>query len=833
MKFTQVVNKATERYRGKVYDFTVEQSHSYNVDGLAVHNSGAGSLVNYLLGITKVDPLKYDLIFERFLNPDRGHMPDIDSDFGPSKSSMVFDHLNELYGEEKCCNIITFNLSQARLILRDVARVFEVPQAEVDAVSKVVDDGAKTFDEVMAAPKIQEFFKKYPEVPRHCRRLFGIPRHTGQHPAGIAVLPFPVVDVIPTQRAKDTTAGNVYQLAQWPKEACEEAGALKLDVLRLADLELLDSQVRLIAEYYGFTFSLADVPLDDEATWDLLCRGDTFHVFQFESPIGRRVLAQVRPRDLDDLAACSAFIRPGASGIEAFVEAKRNPSKRRLYHPRLDALLAKTHGAIVFQEDILNLISTLLGISFGRADIYRRALEKPDKPKNKPLVAEFKDLCVTEGVRQGFPVEVCERVLRDIIDNSGYSFNKSHAVTYSLISYWSAWIKTHFAPAFYASLVNEVESEQLNELLTEARRVGVAVLPPHLNRSGKGGLLERREGGWGLRVGLGVINGFGDKTIDAVLAERDKGEFTSVNDVARRAPKAIADPVVSIGALDGLPVELETPALRDSGLDLERLNCRTETRVIRGEDGEEAERTLLYLSPAQLRAWFRHYLPISRETIKYERRYVVSRDYVKGAVLDEYEGVLEFDKEGLVVVYEHDLPRLGLTPGSEGVSGTSRTKVTEFSTAYDKPLRALVLGFEDVVGAKEDAVVTYVQQMEAYKTAFVPHPLQGVAEHVPVLAELNSERYVVVGGVVTSVTERKASTGKPFYDVGLITPHEATVLRFWSDVYAQCKAYLFKGALVKVGGTYNPKYRSLTVMSGKFRLLSLDDSGELVERACN
>lgn len=224
MKFRQITDTNVYHYQGKVFDLTVDRAHSYNVNDFVVHNSGAGSLVNYALGITQVNPMDYDLIFERFLNPDRGHLPDIDSDFGPTRGSEVFEHLNELYGKENCCNIITFSNLQARAIIKDVCRCFEVPLNEVNAATKVVPKDIHSFDELLEIAELKEFFDKHKGVYQHCAKLYGAPRHHSQHPAGICVLPFPVTDILPVENATPTIHNMVGLMSQYEKENVELVG---------------------------------------------------------------------------------------------------------------------------------------------------------------------------------------------------------------------------------------------------------------------------------------------------------------------------------------------------------------------------------------------------------------------------------------------------------------------------------------------------------------------------------------------------------------------------------------------------------------------------------
>jgi DNA polymerase III, alpha subunit len=361
-----------------------------------------------------------------FLNPDRGHLPDIDSDFGPTRGSEVFEHLNNLYGKDHCCNIITFSNLQARAIIKDVCRSFEIPLSEVNAVTKFVPNDVHKFNELLEIKELKEFFDKYDRVYRHCEKLYGSPRHHSQHPAGICVLPFPVTDIMPVENATPTVNEMVGLMSQFEKENTELVGGVKLDILKLSNQEALYNQMDVLKKEYGLDMTLRDIPLDDDKTWDLICSCDTAGIFQMESDVGKGVIRQVKPRNMEELSAVNAFVRPGTSGLENYCEAKVDQTKIVKYHPIIDKILAPTYGGIIYQETIMSLIAKMMNISFGKADIYRRALEKPNKKGNVELVEEFKSECVPRAIENGISKEAAEKIQQAILDNAGYLFNKSH-----------------------------------------------------------------------------------------------------------------------------------------------------------------------------------------------------------------------------------------------------------------------------------------------------------------------------------------------------------------------------------------------------------------------
>lgn len=426
MKFTKIVKKEHKHYKGKVYDLTVEDSHSYNIDNLIVHNSGAGSLVCYTSGITKVDPIEYDLLFERFLNPDRGHLPDIDADFDVEQGYKVFKHINEKYGKDYCSNIITFQRMKIKSIIKDLARCLDVDFVETnDFTSKIpnkIDDKDVTFEILFEHPDYKGFFDKYPLIKKFAPYYENMPRATSQHPAGIGISSIPIKDISPVLLSKDSGEEEMY-LSIFEKENYEIFGFVKYDILKLENVTDLRHMVNMANKLYNLGLTEEKIPIDDKKTWQLICNLNTFGVFQFASPVGIDVLKKVQPINIEELSACNSFIRPGASGLDEYINGKKGKEIKK-YEPRIDKILEKTFGAIVYQEQIMSLISELIGVSFGKADIYRRALEKPKKGKNPQLIQQFNEDVKVKAVERGYKPEIAEEIRKLIVDSSGYSFNK-------------------------------------------------------------------------------------------------------------------------------------------------------------------------------------------------------------------------------------------------------------------------------------------------------------------------------------------------------------------------------------------------------------------------
>lgn len=425
--FKQITDKSEVHYDDNVYDLTVKDVHNYNIQNIIVHNSGGGSLVCYALDIIKIDPIKYDLLFERFLNPERAHIPDIDADFGIYEGYKVFDYLNEKYGKNQCCNIITFMRLKCKSLITDMCRTFKIPIADTKAFTKKIDDNA-TVEDVLNDKNLAYFFDKFPlfkqYFSKYGAKLENLPRNTGQHAAGICVAPFDVRKITPVVPAKENESDLQTNLSSFEKDNMEALGIIKYDILKLKTLDIIKGTLDLINQNHNTNFTENDIPLNDMQTWKALQEGKTLGVFQFEKPIGVKTLKKVKPDNIEELAACNSFIRPGTEGINAFVQGKLQGGGHKYGDKRIDEILESTFGAIVFQEQTMKLISVLMNIGFGKADLYRRALEKPNKGKNKEIVEDFSKNCVRIASQNGFDPLIAEKVKQAIIDNSGYLFNK-------------------------------------------------------------------------------------------------------------------------------------------------------------------------------------------------------------------------------------------------------------------------------------------------------------------------------------------------------------------------------------------------------------------------
>jgi len=525
-------------------------------DGVPVgpgRGSGAGSLLAYSLEITTVDPLKYSLIFERFLNPDRVSPPDFDIDFCPTRRGDVIRYVREKYGEECVAQIITFGTLGAKTLMRDLGRVLEIELPYCDKLAKLIPDTPGTTLEKALAESPD--FKKETEtderarrIMRYARLLEGLPRHSGMHAAGVVIGEKPLIEIIPlTVEPKEKLT-----VVQFEKGPTEEIGLLKMDFLGLKNLTTIHEACALIQRNHGIAIDPEKLPLDDQATFELLARGDTVGVFQLESGGMRDTLRQVGPDCIEDIIAILALYRPGPMQfIPLFTKRKHGLEKVVYDHPLLEEILKETYGIIVYQEQIQQAAQKLAGFSLGQGDILRRAMGK----KKPEVMAEQRGRFV-EGCKQANNIDA--KLAGTIFDNiekfAQYGFNKSHSTAYGFVTYQTAWLKAHYPAEFMAALLSGEmgNTDKLAAFIAEAKEMGIDVLPPCVNES----ILRFNAvpDGSGIRFGLAAIKGVGEGVAEEVVRERDgKGPFTGLMDFSARitsANKKVVESLIRSGAFD-------------------------------------------------------------------------------------------------------------------------------------------------------------------------------------------------------------------------------------------------------------------------------------------
>lgn len=538
-----------------VWDFI----HFAKTHGIVVgpgRGSGAGSLVAYCMGITDVNPLKYGLLFERFLNPERVSMPDFDVDFCYERRQEVIDYVSQKYGEGHVAQIITFGTMAARAVLRDVGRVLRVPYADVDRLAKLVpavlnmtlSQALQLSPELRALHENDETMRKVIDLSL---KLEGLPRHSSTHAAGVVISGVPLTDVVPLQ------LNDVVVTTQFPMGTLEELGLLKMDFLGLRTLTVIRDALRYIEQGGKPAPDLNAQVFDDPAVYEMISRGDTDGVFQLESAGMRQFLGQLKPDCFEDLIAGISLYRPGPmEQIPRYVRGKHDPSSVSYAHPLLEPILRTTYGCMVYQEQVMEIVRTLAGYSYGRSDLVRRAMSK----KKHDVMAREREYFVhgTDGVegavRRGVPEDVANRIFDEMMDFASYAFNKSHAAAYAVLAYRTAYLKHYYPVEFMTALINSFmgTSDKVAEYVYSAQRQGIRTLPPDVNRSQARFSVE----GGAIRFGLAAVRGVGSAVMEDMVACRERdGDFRSFFDFCERTNglnKRMLESLICAGCFDSM-----------------------------------------------------------------------------------------------------------------------------------------------------------------------------------------------------------------------------------------------------------------------------------------
>ncbi len=527
-------------------------------NGVAVgpgRGSAAGSLVSYVLGITDIDPLRFNLLFERFLNPERVSMPDIDIDFAYESRQKVIDYVVQKYGRESVAQIISFGTMAARAVVRDVGRALGLSFSEMDRVAKLVppDLGMtlpRALESVPGLRALAQQDETHAKLIRCSLALEGLARHATTHAAGVLIAPGALTDFVPVYRS---SKGDV--TTQFEMKVLERLGLLKMDFLGLRTLTVLEDAVRLATGADGLPIDLGKLPLDDARTFELLGRAQTVGVFQLESSGMRDLLRKLRPDSFEDIIAVNAIFRPGPiqSGmIDDFVKRKHGKQRVTYMHPMLEPILKNTYGVILYQDQVMQIANRLAGFTLAQADLLRRAMGKKMPEEMKKMKSLFLEGCAKN--------KITARKAEDIFDLmekfAGYGFVRSHSAAYAMLSYQTAYLKAHVPVAFLAaSLTSEIgDTDRIVVLVEEARRLGVPILPPDVNASQSSFAID----GEGIRFGLTAVKNVGKGSVDAIVDARARGgAFTSLVDLCRRVDirainRRVLESLVQAGACDGL-----------------------------------------------------------------------------------------------------------------------------------------------------------------------------------------------------------------------------------------------------------------------------------------
>ena len=542
-----------------VWDF-IHYAKSHGIPVGPGRGSAAGSVVSYCLHITDVDPIKYGLIFERFLNPERVSMPDIDIDFCYERRGEVIDYVNRKYGEDNVAQIVTFGTMAARLAIRDVGRALNIPYGRVDEVAKQVPNELKmTIPKALVVNyKLKEMYDSAPDIKKlidTAIALEGLPRHTSTHAAGVVITSGGIGSFVPLQKNDDVIT------TQFTMTTIERLGLLKMDFLGLRTLTVIHDTVELIKNTHGIEVDIESKDMDDPEVYEMISKGETDGVFQLESGGMKQFMKELRPESIEDIIAGISLYRPGPmDSIPTYVANKHNPSNVRFKHPMLEHILNMTYGCIVYQEQVMQIVRELGGYSLGRADLVRRAMSKKkadvmEKERHNFIYGTDEDGVHVDGaVARGIDEKTAASIFDEMMDFASYAFNKSHAAAYAVVAYRTAWLKCHYPVEFFAALLTSFidNKAKVTGYIEVIKRLGITMLPPSINKSGRDFSVDEGR----LRFGLAAVKNVGGSVVDEIAAEREaEGPFTGFANFCRRMAgrkvnKRGVESLINCGAFD-------------------------------------------------------------------------------------------------------------------------------------------------------------------------------------------------------------------------------------------------------------------------------------------
>ena len=698
-----------------VWDF-IHYAREHDIMVGPGRGSAAGSLVSYTTGITDIDPVRYNLIFERFLNPERVSMPDIDVDFCFERRQEVIDYVVEKYGKDCVTQIVTFGTLAARGVIRDVGRVMDLPYNFVDTIAKAIPNelGITIDKALMMNPELRGMYESDESVKKlidMSRRLEGLPRHTSMHAAGVVISQKPMDEYVPLSRASDGTITT-----QFTMTTIEELGLLKMDFLGLRTLTVIQNAVRLAEKSSGKKIDMNAIDYNDKKVLDSLGTGKTDGVFQLESAGMKNFMKELKPQSLEDVIAGISLYRPGPMDfIPAYIKGKDHPESITYDCPELEPILAPTYGCIVYQEQVMQIVRDLAGYTWGRSDLVRRAMSKK---KGKVMEQERKNFVygnpeenVPGCIARGIDEKVANKIYDNMIDFAKYAFNKSHAAAYAVVAYQTAYLKYYYPVEFMAALMTSVldNTSKVSEYIYTCRQMGIAILPPDINE-GEGGFSVS---GQAIRYGLSAIKSIGRPVIDAIVEERKiRGPFTTLKDFitrlsGREVNKRTIENFIKAGALDGLEGNRRQKMMIYGSL-LDALNQEKKTTMA-------GQMTLFDIAPEEDKAEYEIKLPNVEE---YDKEVLLGFEkevlgiYISGHPLEEYMERLKKNTNAVTTDFVLD-EETGTLKVSDGVKVRIGGMITDKVIKYTKSNKAMAfITLEDLVGTVE--IIIFPKDYERY-----------------------------------------------------------------------------------------------------------------------
>jgi DNA polymerase-3 subunit alpha len=723
--------------------------------------SAAGSVVAYCTGITNIDPMKYNLLFERFLNPDRKSMPDIDTDFDDAGRQRVIDYVVDKYGKNQVAQIITYGSMAARTSIQDVGRVLDMPLSEMNAIKKLVPDtlGITLKDAIEQVPELKEILKGNDlraQVLREAEKLEGSVRNTGVHAAGIIIAPYDLTDIVPVAVAKDSDL----LVTQYDGRVIEDAGVIKMDFLGLKTLTILKDALRMIKQNHGVSIDIDYIPLDDQKTFELYQRGDTNGTFQFESDGMQMYLRELKPDKFEDLIAMNALYRPGPiEYIPNFISRKHGREPITFDVPDMEEYLGETYGITVYQEQVMLLSQKLAGFSKGDADVLRKAMGKKQIEVLNKMEAQFME----GATAKGHPKDKLTKIWTDWKAFAQYAFNKSHSTCYAFVAYQTAYLKAHYPSEYMAAVLNNQNNmEKITFFMEECRRMGVEVLGPDINESDMAFAVNAKGQ---VRFGLTGVKGVGDKAVESIIEERmERGPYKSVYDFAQRSNtrsvnRKSYENLVYGGAFD------------EFGLNRAQFFAKTENGVLTG-----VERLIKYANDYQ-----------NTQNSSQSSLFGGSvASYIPEPAMPEAEEWPLIEK----LKYEKDVIGIYLT---------------------GHPLDNYKVELERFCNAS----ISDLKIMQKARSG------EGGEDIMNAFANLRKKGEVCIGGLVGNVQHKMTKTGKPFGTFVLEDYNESYEFALFGEDYVKFRNMMVDGYFLHLRGIIEEKFRQKDNWDMKITVISL------------
>jgi DNA polymerase-3 subunit alpha len=723
--------------------------------------SAAGSVVAYCTGITNIDPMKYNLLFERFLNPDRKSMPDIDTDFDDAGRQKVIDYVVDKYGKNQVAQIITYGSMAARTSIQDVGRVLDMPLSDVNAIKKLVPDtlGITLRDAIEQVPELKEILKGNDlkaQVLREAEKLEGSVRNTGVHAAGIIIAPYDLTDIVPVAVAKDSDL----LVTQYDGRVIEDAGVIKMDFLGLKTLTILKDALRLIKQNHGREIDIDYIPLDDTKTFELYQRGDTNGTFQFESDGMQMYLRDLKPDKFEDLIAMNALYRPGPiEYIPSFIKRKHGAEPVSFDLPDMEEYLGETYGITVYQEQVMLLSQKLAGFSKGDADVLRKAMGKKQIEVLNKMEAQFMD----GAAAKGHPKDKLTKIWTDWKAFAQYAFNKSHSTCYAFVAYQTAYLKAHYPSEYMAAVLNNQNNmEKITFFMEECRRMGVEVLGPDINESDMAFAVNKKGQ---VRFGLTGVKGVGDKAVESIIEERnERGAYKSVYDFAQRSNtrsvnRKSYENLVYGGAFD------------EFGLKRAQFFAKTENGVLTG-----IERLIKYAND-------------------YQNTQSSSQSSLFGGGVASYipePAMPDVEEWALIEKLKYEKEVIGI-----------------YLTGH--PLDNYKVELDRYCNTN----ISDLKMMQKARSG------EGGEEIMTAFANLRKRGEICVGGLISSVQHKMTKTGKPFGTFILEDYNESYEFALFGDDYVKFRNLLVAGYFLHLKGIIEEKFRQKDNWDLKILTMSL------------